>query len=70
MSDALKTRRIELGLSQEALAKKLGVTSVTVSRWETGERKIAPRHIPAVSRETGLSARVLRPDLADILGAD
>ncbi|KKM56156.1 hypothetical protein LCGC14_1552040 [marine sediment metagenome] len=34
--------RVQLGLSQDQLAKKLGVSSGrTVRRWELGERKIS-----------------------------
>jgi DNA-binding transcriptional regulator YiaG len=34
--------RERLGLSQEALAHELGVTSTTVYRWEHGDREIQP----------------------------
>ena len=36
-----KVRRLRrsLGLSQQALADRLGVTRVTVTRWETGRKK-------------------------------
>lgn len=36
LGEALKVRREELGLGQEALADTLGVSQQTVSRWETG----------------------------------
>jgi transcriptional regulator with XRE-family HTH domain len=36
----IKSYRTDLGLTQEELAEKLGVTQSTVSRWETGELEI------------------------------
>lgn len=33
----LKERRLELGLTLDEIAKKVGVSKATVSRWETGE---------------------------------
>jgi transcriptional regulator with XRE-family HTH domain len=38
----LKRRRVMLGMSQEQLAKRLGVTQNAISRWESG--KVAIRH--------------------------
>jgi len=35
-------RRRRLGLSQEALARKLRVAVTTVARWERGEHRIPP----------------------------
>lgn len=66
----LKTFREEQTpkLSQEALAKRLGVTRLTVVRWENDVRKIDERKLPDVVRETGLAAEVLRPDLAKLMG--
>ncbi len=34
----LKIARIQLGISQADLARRLNVTVRTISRWETGER--------------------------------
>ncbi len=34
--------RIENGYSQSNLAKSLGVITITISRWETADRKIPP----------------------------
>lgn len=36
----VQARREALGLSQSALAELLGVTRMTVSRWESGERAV------------------------------
>jgi DNA-binding transcriptional regulator YiaG len=36
----LRTRRLLLGLSQDKLARKLGVATTTVARWERGEGPI------------------------------
>lgn len=38
----LKQLRAKLGLSQQALAGKLGVSRNTVNRWEMGTRAISP----------------------------
>lgn len=38
----LQRRREALGLSREELARELKTTSVTVWRWENGERTIPP----------------------------
>nr|WP_316621913.1 helix-turn-helix transcriptional regulator [uncultured Ruminococcus sp.] len=37
-ADTLKKFRIDKGLSQQALAKKMYVTNGTISRWESGRR--------------------------------
>ncbi len=36
----LEKWRKDHGLTQEALGKKLGVTRVCISRWESGKRKV------------------------------
>lgn len=38
----LKTLRAKLGLSQQALADRLGVARNTVTRWEMGLHPISP----------------------------
>jgi len=38
----LRSLRKAAGLTQAALAKRLGVALNTVSRWETGEARITP----------------------------
>lgn len=63
----LKAYRAEKSLTQDALAKELGVTHITVSRWETGARKIDTDLLPKVSEKTGIPKRQLRPDLSELL---
>tara|TARA_R110000868_G_scaffold405245_2_gene684496 strand:- start:1044 stop:1268 length:225 start_codon:yes stop_codon:yes gene_type:complete len=60
----LKTYRVANGLSQEEMAAKLAVSSVSVSRWETGARKIDTDLVPSISEKTGIPKAELRPDLA------
>jgi transcriptional regulator with XRE-family HTH domain len=52
-------------LSQEALAQRLGVTRLTVTRWESGARKIDPGLVPLVAEKTGIPAKDLRPDIVE-----
>lgn len=41
----LKELRKKEGLTQEELAKKIGVSKITILRWENGERQIKPDKI-------------------------
>ena len=63
----LKKYRTDRGLTQEALGGELGVTGVTVSRWETGARKIDDDLVQLIADRTGIRARELRPDLAELM---
>ena len=54
-------------LSQRQLADLLGVSRETIWRWETGARKIEASRLPQIAELTGIPARELRPDLADLL---
>ena len=38
-ADQVKSVRKQLGISQEELARKLGVSFATVNRWENGKSK-------------------------------
>lgn len=60
---ALTEYRKTQGLSQEEFAEALGVSRPTVTRWETGARKIDGKLVPAVSLRTGIPVSDLRPDL-------
>lgn len=54
-------------MTRDQLADFLGVERPTVWRWETGERKIDEKKLSLVSEKTGIPARVLRPDLAELM---
>ena len=66
-SHPLRAYRDSRGLTQDVLAKELGVTSISVSRWETGARQIDPTKLDLVSEKTGIPKRELRPDLAEVM---
>lgn len=51
-------------LSQGELAERLGVTRFTIIRWEKGS-PVDDKFLPAVSNETGIPAKELRPDLVE-----
>ena len=55
-------------LTQEQLAGQLGVSKASVSRWETGERKLELDLLPDISSKTGIPPAKLRPDLAEMFG--
>jgi transcriptional regulator with XRE-family HTH domain len=63
----LRAYRDRYGLTQSALAKSLGVSSITISRWETGARKIDDELLALVAQKTGIPRGALRPDLAALL---
>ncbi len=49
----LRKARLELGLSQKDLAKKLGTTHVSISRWETGTIFPSPYYLHRLSEVLG-----------------
>lgn len=51
----LKNRRIELGLTQQALADVLGVSRLTVIHWEQGKAKFPAYLQFALDHLAGLS---------------
>jgi transcriptional regulator with XRE-family HTH domain len=54
-------------LTQDQLADLLGVSKASVSRWESGARKVDQELLPKVSDRTGISPSELRPDIADLM---
>ena len=55
------------GLTQQQMADRLGTSDVTVSRWETGARKIDDERLPRIIEKTGIALSELRPDLAALM---
>lgn len=58
-AERLKEARKAAKLSQETLAKKVGRTKSTVSRWESGERNPQMLEIVELERALGVSAHKL-----------
>lgn len=54
-------------MSQADLADLVEVSRPTVHRWEAGDRKIDVDKLPRVVEVTRIPARVLRPDLAELM---
>jgi transcriptional regulator with XRE-family HTH domain len=52
------------GLSQEALAQKISVSTNTISRWETGTYEPTLNDLEALSRELGVSILEFFPQVA------
>jgi len=48
LGDHIRKTRLELGLFQREVAKKIGVTESTVWRWERNETSPPARFIPAI----------------------
>lgn len=63
MPHPIEQYRADNGLTQGQLAEQLEVTTPTVSKWESGQRRIAGRLLPTVSERTGIPVQELRPDL-------
>jgi transposase len=55
-------------LSLRQAAKQLQVSAASMSRWERRVQQVADRLVPQVSKRTGIPARKLRPDLAELFG--
>jgi transcriptional regulator with XRE-family HTH domain len=59
----LRAYRINQGLSQVKLAKKLGVSLGIIAMWEKRQRRIPPLRAVAIEKKTGLKRAVLCPEV-------
>jgi len=50
---SIEAARVTAGLTQEQLAKKMGVTRTSVGNWERGKKKISRSHFLAFLKVTG-----------------
>lgn len=64
LSDKIYTCRKKAGLSQEALAEKIGVSRQAISKWETGEAAPEISKLPLLARTFGVTADWLLDDEA------
>lgn len=60
MNNRLKELRKTLGLSQEAFGARIGVTKVSVSRFEAGVNGISDMSVKSICREYGVNETWLR----------
>lgn len=68
---SLRAARVNAGLSQEEMAKRLGVTREAVASWETGRVKIKDIHLYAICHVTGFAPEDLfLPDKVAKLGEE
>ena len=56
------------GLSQDSLARQLGVAANTISRWETGTYRTSVKDLEKISRFFGVSINSFFP--SEMVGAD
>ena len=77
IGDIIRKKRKELDMNQEDLARIVGTTKATVSRWESGDiGKMKGKYITALSNVLQIDKmiffqrqEVLLPDEADIIDA-
>jgi predicted ATPase/DNA-binding CsgD family transcriptional regulator/DNA-binding XRE family transcriptional regulator len=65
VGERLKDLRRRLGLSQEQLARRLGVSFATVNRWESGRTQISARSLAALAELEAAAADNDDADSAD-----
>lgn len=54
MAISLKAARVNVGLTQEQAAKKIGVSKSTLQKWESGECYPSTKYIPNITAVYGV----------------
>jgi len=62
----IKALRTRFGLTQTRLAELIGVTSTTVSQWESGASRPAPKQWGQIVRAETLGAHALAEDFESV----
>lgn len=57
---SLKAARVDKGMTQGALAQKLGINPKTVSEWENKKVPIKPMHLYAIAYVLKMDADLIR----------
>lgn len=65
MGNNMRAERVRKGLTQTELANTLGVTQITVSRWESGECEPSAKSLVSMTSLYGCSAEYLL-DMVDL----
>lgn len=58
----IRKRRLELNLSQRAIARHVGVSIPTVSCWENGTRPLPVEKLPLIAQVLDVHTHHLLPD--------
>lgn len=61
-AESIRKARTNAGLTQEQLARQIGVASMTVSRWERGKHEPLAHQWRAIAQATGTQLDELLPD--------
>lgn len=61
-------RRTALGLSQTALAQRVGISAQQVQKYEAGTNRISASRLNAIARTLGQAPGAFFPDGADAIG--
>ena len=77
IGELIKDKREGLQMNQEQLAKTIGTTAATISRWESGNiQNIKPKNINALSKSLGIDTQlffqreeILMPEEYDVIRA-
>lgn len=56
-AERLKAQRVRLGLTQEQMGKLLGVSSLSIWKWESGSAEPRASRIPAILQKLALGKR-------------
>lgn len=59
----LQTYRRENQITQLGLAERLGVSKITILRWEKRGFPIPVKHLTKIEQMTGIAREALRPDI-------
>jgi transcriptional regulator with XRE-family HTH domain len=68
IGSTVRERRLEIGMSQEALADLIGVTFQQVQKYEKGVNRIAASRLYEVSKALGVSISYFFEDLSEGAG--
>lgn len=62
LCDNLKTARARVGMSQELVAERLGISRQAVTKWEAGKSKPSAQNLQALAELYGMSTEELLSD--------
>jgi transcriptional regulator with XRE-family HTH domain len=70
LPEEVRTRRVELNISQSTLAERLRVSQQTVSRWESGGASPGPRRIAELAEALNLDLSALLRSAGYLVASD